>query len=190
VATTIAQLCPTVAGKLQLRRKYKTSENGHVKRWWFLIRGEEEVLIELQKTWDHISTQTSWRLEECLMYEDLPAERSEGDMANAISPTPIPSLPPHDSPPTAMHSVNVPRTELNSPTPPPLIVSEHDTVVSDVNHPLVVDPQDALPLQLEQSSVVTTKPCSGVIKSGYLGQSAKFWQTFFLARKRRLIEKQ
>ena len=44
VATTIAQLCPTVAGKLQLRRKYKTSENGHVKRWWFLIRGEEEAL--------------------------------------------------------------------------------------------------------------------------------------------------
>ena len=57
VATTIEQLYPTVAGKLQLRRKYKTSEN--VKRWWFLIRGEEEAIIELQQMWDRISTQTS-----------------------------------------------------------------------------------------------------------------------------------
>ena len=49
VSTSIAQLCPTVAGKLQLRRKFKTNDNGRITRWWFLIQGEEGVLVELQQ---------------------------------------------------------------------------------------------------------------------------------------------
>ena len=80
VSTTIALLCPTVAGKLQLRRKFKkTNDNGCVTRWWFLIRGEEDVLVELQQIWECVSIQTSlWRLEECLMFRKLPPEQSDG----------------------------------------------------------------------------------------------------------------
>ena len=145
MATTIAQLCPTLAGKLQLRRKYKTNDNGHVKRWWFLIRDAEEVLLELQQMWDCISAQTSWRLEECLIHKDLPLERPEGAVANA---TPTKSPLSRTSPPTTEQSVHISGADSNNPTSPPLIVSEHDTVESDVNHPLVIDPQGKTPLRI------------------------------------------
>ena len=73
MATTIARLCPAVAGKIRLRRKYKSNEAGRVIRWWFVIRGEEEVLVELENMWDPVFNQTSWKLEECLkLKEDIP----------------------------------------------------------------------------------------------------------------------
>lgn len=89
VSTTIATLCPNVAGKLQLRRKFKTNDSGHTKRWWFLIREEEDVLVELQQIWDRVSTQTSWRLEECLKYKEATSEPS-----NIATPRCTPSVQP------------------------------------------------------------------------------------------------
>lgn len=73
VSTTIVQLCPN-DGELQL---CKTSDNGRITRWWFLVRGEEEVLAELQQIWEHISIQTSWRLEECFVYREPSLGQSE-----------------------------------------------------------------------------------------------------------------
>ena len=70
MARTISGLCPTMANKLQLRRKYKIASNGQVRLWWFLIRGDEEVLIELEKIWNTIAVQTSWKLEECARFAD------------------------------------------------------------------------------------------------------------------------
>ena len=74
MASTIARLCPAVADKLQLRRKFKTSQDGRISRWWFLIRGDECVLTELEM-WETVSAQTSWRLEDCLKYIE-PNEQS------------------------------------------------------------------------------------------------------------------
>jgi len=66
VSNTIAQLCPTVSAKLQLRRKFKTTgsaNGGRTTKWWFVICGAEDVLIELQDKWENIALQTSWKLE-------------------------------------------------------------------------------------------------------------------------------
>lgn len=111
VSTTIAQLCPSVAGKLQLRRKFKTNDNGRVTRWWFLIRGEEEVLIELKQIWERVSIQTSWRLEECFVYRELPLEQSDGAPPDPISLMPTLSPSPPNPPPTTEQSVNISTNE-------------------------------------------------------------------------------
>jgi len=74
VSNTIAQLCPTVSAKLQLRRKFKTSgsaNGGRTTKWWFVIRGAEDVLIELQDKWENIALQTSWKLEIVIFFQIL-----------------------------------------------------------------------------------------------------------------------
>ena len=70
MAKTISNLCATMANKRQLRRKYKITSNGQVRHWCFLIRGDEEVLLELEKTWNTVAVQTSWKLEECMKFAD------------------------------------------------------------------------------------------------------------------------
>ena len=117
VSTTIAQLCPSVAGKLQLRRKFKTNDNGRIIRWWFLIRGEEDVLVELQQIWKRVSIQTSWRLEECLIYKDLPPEHPlEPSLAAAHLPIPTVEQSVNISTEaTVEQSVNISTTEAEIP---------------------------------------------------------------------------
>ena len=73
VSDTLAQLCPTVSAKLQLRRKFQTTDSAsgsHITKCWFVIHGAEDVLNELQDEWENIAVQTSWKLEECFMFKD------------------------------------------------------------------------------------------------------------------------
>ena len=60
---------------LVVKRKFKTAHNDkdRVTKWWFVIRGEESVLEQLQKEWPTVGIQTSWRLEPVLSYDDDPA---------------------------------------------------------------------------------------------------------------------
>jgi len=47
-------------------------------KWWFVVRGEESVLEQLQKEWPTISIQTSWSLEPVRSYvDDLVAPTTE-----------------------------------------------------------------------------------------------------------------
>ena len=56
---------------LVVKRKFKTARNDErVTKWWFVVRGEESVLEQLQKEWPAISVQTSWRLEPVFIYGD------------------------------------------------------------------------------------------------------------------------
>ena len=68
MAKTISSLCPTMANKIQVRRKYKITSSGQVGLWWFLIRGDEEVLLELDKIWSTVAVQTSWKLQDCVKF--------------------------------------------------------------------------------------------------------------------------
>ena len=85
MASTIAKLCPTMVEKLQVRRKYKTSRDGKISRWWFLIRGEEQVLTELEEKWGCVALQTSWKLEDCLKY-NKPEQQPPPSPGSSLSP--------------------------------------------------------------------------------------------------------
>ena len=74
VAATIVRIFPDVAGKIQLRRKYKTNDSGRTTRWWFIIRGEEMTLTKLE---EGIFNQTAWTLEYCFMSNKGATEESQ-----------------------------------------------------------------------------------------------------------------
>ena len=57
-----------MAEKLQVRRKYKTNHAGQITRWWFLIHGDQQVLLNLEKLWEYVAAQTSSKLEPCLKF--------------------------------------------------------------------------------------------------------------------------
>ena len=51
LAANIAKLCPNMNGRLQVRRQFATDKDDKITKWWFLIKGDEPVLIELEKSW-------------------------------------------------------------------------------------------------------------------------------------------
>ena len=57
---------------LTIRRKYKATQEGIIKKWWFVIN--ELLEEELSK----IATQTGWKLEPALRYDNnntIPAQQ-------------------------------------------------------------------------------------------------------------------
>lgn len=65
VTSTLTKLTSQSLGsKLTVRRKFKESTSSR-DRWWFLIKGEETVLEELEDMWSTVSLQTRWKLETC-----------------------------------------------------------------------------------------------------------------------------
>ena len=49
---------------LQVKRKYKTLQNGRCK-WWFVIHDSEEAMQDLEAKWESVRLQTGWCLERC-----------------------------------------------------------------------------------------------------------------------------
>ena len=110
LATTIARLCPDMNGRLQVRRKFVTNKDGKTSKWWFLIKGDEPALTELEKSWECISVQTSWKLQDCFKFT-LPGQSLEQEApydetihpvsiptpATSITGTPLMSMPPQKS---------------------------------------------------------------------------------------------
>ena len=71
VATVFKKLISqSLADRLTVKRKYITNSNGSVQRWWYVIRGEELDLAELEKAWEAIATQTSWKLEPLFRFDN------------------------------------------------------------------------------------------------------------------------
>ena len=62
VSATLCKLT-TLGNQLSVRRK--TNDISGRNRWWFLVKGNEEVLAQLEREWERVSLQTSWKLEPC-----------------------------------------------------------------------------------------------------------------------------
>ena len=83
VLSTLQRLT-SVAENVEVRRKFKKRGNTEV-RWWFLIRGEETVLQNLDMEWVNIENSTSWKLERCYQPVSTSATHDlvgEGDNAH------------------------------------------------------------------------------------------------------------
>ena len=65
VASTLKKLT-TLGDRLAVRKKVKPDAN----RWWFLIKGDEQLLCELEREWDRVSLQTNWKIERCTKPSD------------------------------------------------------------------------------------------------------------------------
>ena len=65
VTSTLKKLT-THGDKVSVKRKNRTKDNGREKSWWFLIKGQEGVLCNLENEWDSsVGLQTNWKLESC-----------------------------------------------------------------------------------------------------------------------------
>ena len=83
VFSTLQQLT-TVAENVEVRRKLKKRGNTEL-QWWFLIRGKETLLQNLEQEWVNIENSTSWKLERCYQPVSTSATHDlvgEGDIAH------------------------------------------------------------------------------------------------------------
>ena len=67
VEKVITTLTKVSSSELRIKRKYKTVA-GNSTRWWFVIRGQESVLEQLQKEWNFVAIQTNWKLTPLLQF--------------------------------------------------------------------------------------------------------------------------
>ena len=72
VANQLKELTSNDVSKLAIKRKFKSdsSNSSRVNKWWFIIRGEEDLLIQLEGSWTAVLMQTSWKLEPAYSYLD------------------------------------------------------------------------------------------------------------------------
>ena len=59
---------------------------GRRDRWWFLLKGEEAVLMELESMWDKVALQTNWKIQSCTMPQTN-AHSSTEESQNAFHET-------------------------------------------------------------------------------------------------------
>ena len=106
-------------------------------KWWFVIRGEESVLQELEGEWSTVAMQTAWKLEPVYVYEE--------------NPTPGNSQTVGDDRPTTQ------ATEENEQQPPnrmALSNSYHtDAPLEDSTTPAPLDTTPSTPAPLDTTSI-------------------------------------
>ena len=64
----------TVGKQVTIKHKHRKMDSGHT-RWWFVLRGEEEVLTQLEGELEHVRLQLQWNTQ-ITSYHDLPRPSS------------------------------------------------------------------------------------------------------------------
>ena len=87
VSATLSKLT-TLGNQLSVRRK--TNDISGRSRWWFLVKGKEEVLALLEGEWERVSLQTNWKLEPCTKpkpADDKPSPSDSSSESPSITDT-------------------------------------------------------------------------------------------------------
>ena len=96
VSSTLAKLTSVQSEtQVQVKRKYKLSDKKTV-RWWFVVRGTEEVLTKIKNEWERVSLQTNWKIEPVLHFQpatDSAESESQSSTVSAESPSETTSQP-------------------------------------------------------------------------------------------------
>ena len=94
VANALKTLAKSPQNALSVKRKYKINAK-RVTRWWFVIKGEESLLEQLQSNWHLVNVHTAWKLEPVFKYqtEDSPQPADTLLKESAIAGAPAPSTP-------------------------------------------------------------------------------------------------
>ena len=84
VANAICSVTSIPTTDITIKRKFKSRPNDNrIKRWWFVLRGEESALQNLEGCWNQLQLQTKWKLEPVLRYSDTAACK-ESDQSTAL----------------------------------------------------------------------------------------------------------
>ena len=52
----------TIGDQGSIKRKHRQLALGRI-RWWFVLKGDEQVLTQLEDEWERVCFQLSWKLE-------------------------------------------------------------------------------------------------------------------------------
>ena len=85
VTNALKQLTTVDVTQLTVKRKFKTAVNNptRIQKWWFIVRGEEYVLQQVEGAWSSIVIQTAWKLEPAYRYDNNDTEQKLFKMDNA-----------------------------------------------------------------------------------------------------------
>lgn len=64
VKNTICQLTESALDTVQVKRKYKKLKGNKI-HWWHILSGSESDLEALDRKWEGVKIQMSWKLECC-----------------------------------------------------------------------------------------------------------------------------
>ena len=64
ISNTLKKLT-TVGSQLTVRRRSRFDGRSGKSYYWFILKGNEDVLCELEGEWDRVNLQTEWKLESC-----------------------------------------------------------------------------------------------------------------------------
>ena len=71
VIATLTKLTSMSSEQVQARRKFKPINGNNSRiRWWFVLRGDEDILSILESEWKQVQLQTNWKLEPLLKFSD------------------------------------------------------------------------------------------------------------------------
>ena len=120
---TSASLCE----KLTVKRKFKATQDGKVKKWWFVVRGNKPDVELLVEEWHKIEIQTGWKLEPVLHFDNSTAVEpttsvhENSDPSTASPPqqpaTPLPINVSQSQPLIPILSTASPPQQLATPIP-------------------------------------------------------------------------
>ena len=111
ISATLKKLT-TIGSKLSIRRRSRPESAAGKSTYWFIIRRNEEDLLQLDKEWDQVEMQLGWKLENCYRPIGLQKPSSDegkhqsGNESNLPAPDPVApeqlsTAAPHESMPTA-----------------------------------------------------------------------------------------
>ena len=118
IINAIRSLSVVDVSKLIIRCKYKTSPTKRQTKWWFVIRGEENLLTILEEQWHSIALQTNWKLEPLLRFDDSSSESTVNSPTSSEKPEDVTSSPESAQPKTMIQdSSELPNEFASSHSP-------------------------------------------------------------------------
>ena len=122
---TVARFCPAFSEKLEVRRKFKTNVDKKVVRWRFLIRGDETTLADVEKCWESVFLQTSWKWK-CWSPSDVIQSTVSAPPAGVPAPVPLSGVGGVSSQDTSLSSLKSLAADAVSGSLPSGIASSHE----------------------------------------------------------------
>lgn len=92
VSSTLAKLTSLSESQVQVKRKYKLGNK--IVHWWFVLRGDEEMLCKVDSEWEKVSLQMNWKLEPVLNFTTTD---TDAEFHPENPPESLPSNPPHQA---------------------------------------------------------------------------------------------
>ena len=120
----------SLASSLHIKRKYRVSSNGSIKKWWYVLRGDKSDVELLEKEWGKVSLHTGWRLESVFSFEDSDSSPTDSLLADTSSPAS--HVADHVS---TNQSLNTTQSTINADVYTDVSIVQQSTLLSkDVDH--------------------------------------------------------